>query len=149
MDAIIRIATDRDVPAIEHVVRRAYMNYISRIGKPPAPMTDDYRQHVASGNVWVLLLHDEIIGIIVLLPKADYMLLNNLAVTPEKQRSGFGRRLMLFAEVKARRCGYKEIQLYTNQLMVENIAFYKKLGYRETGRRLDAGFKRVFMKKIL
>jgi N-acetylglutamate synthase-like GNAT family acetyltransferase len=149
MDAIIRIATDRDVLTIEHVIRRAYMDYTPRIGRPPAPMNDDYRQHVAAGNVWVLLLDGEIIGVVVLLLRTDYMLLDNVAVAPEKQRHGFGRRLMLFAEVRARQCGYKEIQLYTNELMLENIAFYHKLGYREIDRRLDSGFKRVFMKKAL
>jgi len=56
---------------------------------------------------------------------------------------------MYFAEVRTRHCGLKEIQLYANELMRENIAFYKNLGYQKTDRRLDSGFKRVFMKKAL
>jgi len=112
-------------------------------------MTDDYRHHVAAGNVWLLLLDVQVVGLIVLLPKSNYMLVDNLAVAPERQGRGFGRRLMYFAEVRTRQCGLTEIQLYTNELMLENIAFYKKLGYQETDRRLDSGFKRVFMKKTL
>src|SRR5215467_208436 len=134
---------------IAHVVRSAYKDYIPRIGRPPAPMMDDYRSHVAAGNVWLLLLDDQVAGLIVLLPKSNYMLLDNVAVAPEKQGCGYGRRLMDFAELRTRQCGLKEIQLYTNELMLENIAFYNKLGYRETDRRLDSGFKRVFMKKTL
>jgi hypothetical protein len=33
--------------------------------------------------------------------------------------------------------------------MVENIAFYTRLGYCETARRTDDGFRRVFMEKQL
>jgi len=134
---------------MENVVRSAYQDYIPRIGRPPAPMTDDYRHHVATGNAWVLVLASKVVGLIVLLPKSNYMLLDNVAVAPEKQGRGFGSRLMYFAEVRTRQCALKEIQLYTNELMLENIAFYKKLGYQETDRRLDSGFKRVFMKKTL
>lgn len=112
-------------------------------------MTDDYHSHVAAGDVWLLLLDDQVVGLIVLWPKSNYMLLDNVAVAPEKQGRGLGSRLMYFAEVRTRQCGFKEIQLYTNEQMVENIAFYNKLGYRETDRRLDAGFRRVFMKKTL
>ena len=83
------------------------------------------------------------------MPKPNYMLLDNIAVATEKQRCGFGRHLMRFAEDRAKQCGYKEIQLYTNERMFENIAFYKDLGYQETDRRLDSGFKRVFMTKTL
>ena len=56
---------------------------------------------------------------------------------------------MDFAEAKAKEFGCKEIHLYTNELMHKNLALYKGLGYEETARRLDSGFRRVFMKKTL
>jgi hypothetical protein len=33
--------------------------------------------------------------------------------------------------------------------MTENLAIYAKLGYRETARRTDGGYSRVFMGKDL
>jgi len=33
--------------------------------------------------------------------------------------------------------------------MVENVAFYESLGYEETERRAERGFKRVFLRKRL
>jgi len=128
-------------------VRAAYQLYIPRIGKPPGPMTDDYHAQVASGNVWVLVADGEIVGLVVLMPKADSMLLENVAVAPGKQRLGLGRRLIEFAEARARQCGFRKIHLYTNELMHENLAWYARLGYQETTRRLDSGFQRVFMSK--
>ena len=149
VQATLRNASEQDLPAIKRIVRDAYEGYIPRIGGPPAPMTDDYQKHVTAGHVWVLLLDNQIVALMVLVPKPDYMLLDNIAVAPGKQRQGFGSRLMYFAEARARQCAYKEVQLYTNERMHENIAFYKGLGYEETARRVDSGFKRVFMKKTL
>jgi len=147
--SIIRLAAVEDVPAIKRIVVAAYEKYIPRIGKPPAPMTDDYNGQVASGNVWVLELDGELLGLVVLVSKPAYMLIDNVAVMPERQRSGLGRMLLAFAEVKARERGYLEVQLYTNEFMHENLAWYARLGYQETSRMYDSGFKRVFMKKHL
>jgi N-acetylglutamate synthase-like GNAT family acetyltransferase len=149
MQPTIRQGSDKDVPAIERIVRAAYQHYIPRIGKPPGPMTDDYPARVASGNVWVLVLDGEIVGLVVLVPEPDHMLLENVAVAPEKQRLGLGRQLIEFAEARARQCGYREIELYTNELMHENLAWYASLGYQQTSHRLDSGFKRVFMRKTI
>ena len=33
--------------------------------------------------------------------------------------------------------------------MTENLAIYARLGYRETGRRTEDGYHRVFMEKLL
>jgi N-acetylglutamate synthase-like GNAT family acetyltransferase len=145
----IRQGSDEDIRAIERIVRAAYQRYIPRIGKLPGPMTDDYHAQVASGNVWVLVLDNEIVGLVVLVPEPDRMLLENVAVVPEKQRLGLGRRLIEFAEARARQCGYREIELYTNELMHENLAWYARLGYQPTSCRLDEGFKRVFMRKTI
>ena len=65
-----------------------------------------------------------IAGIIVLLPATDYLLLDNIAVSPARQGSGLGRRLLAFAEAEALRRGYAEIRLYTHQTMVENQRLY-------------------------
>jgi ribosomal protein S18 acetylase RimI-like enzyme len=145
----IRRGSEEDIRAIECLVQAAYQHYIPRIGQPPGPMTDDYHAQVASGNVWVLVLDGEIVGLVVLVPEPDYMLVENVAVAPERQRLGFGRRLVEFAEARSRQCGYREIRLYTNELMYENLAWYRRLGYQETSRWLDSGFKRVFMSKTI
>jgi N-acetylglutamate synthase-like GNAT family acetyltransferase len=149
LQSTIRQASEQDVPAIERIVRAAYQSYIPRIGKPPGPMTDDYHVKVVSGNVWVLVLDGEIVGLVVLVRERDHMLLENVAVAPEKQRLGFGRQLIEFTEARARQCGYREIQLYTNELMHENLAWYARLGYQQTSHQLDSGFNRVFMRKTL
>jgi ribosomal protein S18 acetylase RimI-like enzyme len=145
----IRAATAADVPAVARIVEDAYRRHIPRMGKPPGPMLDDYSARISEGVVWVIEDDTSIVGILVLLPKPDHLLLDNIAVAPSRQGFGFGRRLLAFAEAEAMRQGYREIQLYTHETMTENQRLYAAIGYEETGRGTEAGYERVFMRKQL
>ena len=41
------------------------------------------------------------------------------------------------------------MRLYTNEAMTENLSFYPRHGYRETGRAVQDGFRRVFFSKTV
>lgn len=147
---MIRRAEPADRAVVEQIVRDAYSMYIERIGKPPGPMLDDYGALIADGVVSVCEGSDgTIAALIVLLPKPDHLLLDNIAVRPDRQGRGLGRQLIAFAESEARRLGHAELRLYTHQKMTENIALYARLGFVETGRGQEAGYDRVFMTKRL
>lgn len=147
---MIRHAEPQDRAAVEAIVDAAYSVYVERIGKPPGPMLDDYARLIDERAVSVIEAADgAIAGLIVLLEKPDHLLLDNIAVRPECQGQGIGRRLITLAEGAARRLGYGEVRLYTHEMMTENIALYTRLGFRETGRGRAAGYDRVFMTKWL
>ena len=146
-DPIIRAAAAGDLSAIERIVASAYGHYVARIGKQPGPMLDDYAARIRRHEAWVLVDGHEIAGLLVLIAEADHLLLDNVAVDPERQGRGVGRRLMGFAEQEARRRGYGEVRLYTHAMMHENVAMYPRLGYRETGRGEQDGYARVFFCK--
>jgi ribosomal protein S18 acetylase RimI-like enzyme len=145
----IRLAQAGDVCALEALVGRAYARYIPRIGRPPAPMGADYGALVRRGLVSVLEDEGGLVGLIVLLPRGDHLLVENVAVSPGRQGRGLGRRLMSYAEERARALALPELRLYTNERMTENIGFYRALGYEETGRGLEDGFARVYFRKTL
>src|SRR6202023_3559307 len=130
----IRAATAADVSAITQIVDQAYRHYIARMGKPPGPMLDDYAARVLEGVVWVLEEGGAIAGVIVLLPMTNYLLLDNVAVSPARQGLGLGRRLLAFAEAEVVRRGYCEIRLYTHQTMAENQRPYAPFAYKNTAR---------------
>jgi ribosomal protein S18 acetylase RimI-like enzyme len=88
-----------------------------------------------------------IAGILVLLPKPDHLLLDNIAVAPAHQGLGLGRRLLRLAEEEAVRRGYCEIRLYRHKTMTENQRLYAAIGHEETGRGIEAGYERFFMSK--
>ena len=147
---MIRLAGPDDRHTVEEIVTAAYVHYVERIGKPPAPMLDDYGTLIGAAAVHVLEEEDRTIAaLIVLLPQPDHLLLDNIAVRPNRQGRGLGRQLIAFAEDEARRLGHGELRLYTHVKMVENIALYTRHGFAETGRGEEHGYARVFMAKRL
>jgi ribosomal protein S18 acetylase RimI-like enzyme len=147
--ATIRPARIQEAGAVTKLVRGAYAKYVGRIGREPAPMLVNYEAAILAGEAWALVEGDEISGVLVIRPENDHLFVETVAVRPDRQGSGLGRRLMAFAEEAARGRGLHEIRLYTNEKMKENLPFYRSLGFEETGRRLDEGYRRVFMKKRL
>lgn len=143
---LLRHARDEDVPLLRDLAARAYRPYVGRIGRRPAPMQDDYAQKVSAGSVFVA---DDggVVGLIVLIDAPNHLLVENVAVAPERQGSGIGRALMDLAEAHARERGLGELRLYTNAAMSENIRLYHHLGYTEVDRRGEDGFERVFFSK--
>ncbi|MDB5624368.1 MAG: family N-acetyltransferase [Tardiphaga sp.] len=146
---MIRLATRADVAAVTNLVNDAYAIYIARNGKVPGPMRDDYHALIRDRRVNVLEDDSAILGVLVMIPETDAMLLDNIAVAPGAQRRGVGKTLMRFAEDQARAASLKAIRLYTQDIMTENIALYRRLGYVETHRGEAIGLMRVYMKKIL
>ncbi len=146
---MIRPATTADLTAIEALVEAAYSPYIPRMGQKPGPMLDNYAAHIGNGHTHVLEIADDIAGVIVLVPKADSMLLDNVAVSPAHRGQGHGATLLRFAEATARAACLPSITLYTHVTMTENIALYQRIGYVETHRATEAGLHRVYMSKTL
>src|SRR5690349_8794181 len=128
---MIRPSRTEDVDAISRLVRDAYGHYVTRLGKPPGPMLDDYARRVADGQAWVLESGGTLTGLVVLEETGDgALLLDNVAVAPGAQGKGFGRVLIAFAEAEAGRRGHGEVRLYTNVMMTENLALYGRLRFR-------------------
>jgi ribosomal protein S18 acetylase RimI-like enzyme len=149
MGVTTRLARTDDLGAVRELAAAAYEIYVERIGRPPAPMTADYAEAIRSGTLWVAEDASRIVGLLVLEPKPDHLLLDNVAVHPDAQGRGIGRRLLQLAEQLARAEGYAEIRLYTNEAMTENIAYYPRHGYVETHRAVVDGFRRVYFRKLL
>ncbi len=143
----IRQATAADLPSVRAVVAAAYARYAGRMDRPPAPVLSDYRAAVESGQVWVL--GHPVVGVVVLITEHDSLLVENVAVHPAAQGLGLGRLMLEFAEQVAAGRGLRRLTLYTNEVMTENLAIYARLGYRETGRSVESGYRRVFMDKPL
>lgn len=150
--SILRAQT-ADVAHIRRMVNTAYEKYVSRIGRPPAPMTADYGALVTTHDVFVLAADEggDIVGSIVL--QADQetkiMHVNNVVVDPVAQGKGYGRVLFDCAENWARMKECNQLALFTNVRMVENLALYTKIGYKETERKTEDGFERVYFRKSL
>ena len=146
----IRLALAEDLTAVQSLVNAAYAPYIPRLGRAPGPMTDDYATAIANGLVHLIETDGMLAGLVVLIAEPDALLLDNIAVAPAAQGQKIGRRLMEFTEETAKQRGLPCLRLYTNELMTENIAWYTRLGFRETHRGgTEPGLRRVYMSRQL
>ena len=146
---MIRIGTKTDLPTVRQCALDAYSIYVKRMGRKPAPMVADFDTIQTRGDLYVVEAEGVIVGFIVFYPKDGAMHLENVAVSPSAHGSGYGVRLIEFAESAARDQGFKNMELYTNEKMTENISYYLQLGYVEVARRNEDGFNRVYFRKEL
>jgi len=147
-DFHIRLAEAEDEISVRECAERAYERYVAAMGKKPAPMVADFASMIASGVVHVAVERDaEVLGFIVFYHEGEHVLLENVAVRPDAEGQGIGKRLIAFCEAEAKRSNATSIKLYTNEKMTENLSIYPHLGYRETERKTEDGFNRVFFEK--
>ncbi len=134
---------------MRQLARLAYSTYVDRIGREPAPMTSDYEQIASSGTAILVWRESRVDGMLVFSLEADGLLVENIAVSPQAQGSGLGSALLAQAERLAVKRGKQWVRLYTNEAMVENLAFYPRRGYVETHRGTVDGYARVYFAKQL
>lgn len=149
IDATIRLASLVDLEQIETCAQHAYAKYVARIGKKPAPMVADFASLIGEQCVHVAICTSTVAGYVVFYPVNKSMHLENVAVKPEFAGLGIGGQLIRYVESVATQQRLVAVELYTNEGMTENLSMYPALGYLETARKRQAGFNRVFYRKLL
>ncbi|MGJ3264477.1 MAG: GNAT family N-acetyltransferase [Salinarimonas sp.] len=146
----MRPARSHEGEAVRTLVRAAFAIHVPTLGREPGPMGHDWPACVAAGEVSVL---DDASGALAavarLVPEAEALLVETIAVRPDLRGTGLGRMLLAFAEDDARRHGLARLRLYTNALMTDNIALYARHGYRATHEAGEPPMRRVWMEKAL
>lgn len=132
-DIAIRRAARQDAPAFATSIESAYSIYASHITDLPA-VSDGIAADIENHLVWVAETGSTIAGGAVLILKDGFALLANIAVDPQWSGKGIGRRLMEKVEAECRKRDICEIRLSTHVKIPENIRFYERLGWRESGR---------------
>ena len=112
-------------------------------------MLADYRVAVREHEVWVLEADHAVVGVLELAVRGDHLWIENVAIHPDWQGRGLGRRLLDHAEAVARGHRLPEIGLLTNERYVRNIAIYLGRGYRETHREPHLGTDLVYFRKAV
>lgn len=149
-DPTLRRATAEDAEAIRAVVTAAYEGYTPLLGRLPTPMLADYDEAIREHDTWVLAdPTGEVIGTIELIPQPDHLWIQNVAIRPDHQGQGLGRRLLAHAEDEARTRGLPAMGLLTNERYTANIAMYQRYGYVETHRTHYQGTDLVHFRKTL
>jgi ribosomal protein S18 acetylase RimI-like enzyme len=147
--ALIRSATADDAIRTVAIARAAYNKYVPRMGRKPAPMGTGFAAEIAANHVVVIEVAGIVSGYLVAWAETDAYFIDDVAVDPECQGIGLGRRLIEHATIQANRLRLPALRLYTNALMIENLAMYARIGFVETHRVTEKGFDRVYMRRSL
>lgn len=126
----IRFARPADAAAIRNLTHAAYSKWIPVIGREPLPMTFNYDALVHTHRFDLLFVGDRFAALIETVDEGDHWLIENLAVHPDFQGRGLGKRMLTQAEAQAAEANIVEMRLYTNKLFTENIRFYQARGYQ-------------------
>lgn len=149
MDALrLRRATASDAAAVRELTRAAYAKWVKLIGREPMPMTADYDRAVHAHQIDLYEEADEVVALIELVPGPHWLLIENIAVRPDRHGQGLGDRLLRHAEETTRSLLLPEMRLYTNAAFTTNIAFYSGRGFTVFLREpIPAGGELVHMTK--
>jgi GNAT superfamily N-acetyltransferase len=127
---MIRAAEERDAAAVTSCVAEAYAPFRA-LDLPP--VTEGIAEDIRDHHVWVAV-HDGAIAGGVVLVMADTVHIANLAVLPARGGLGIGRALIEQATDAAWAAGHDHVTLATHAGMTGTQAFYRRLGWQETGR---------------
>lgn len=120
-------AGDRE--AVEALQRAAYAPNKVLLGVEPLPLLADYANVLARYEVWLAGDKGNLLGVLILEPGADDLLVWSVATHPDEQRTGLGRALLMAAEERARALGLCVLRLYTGATLDHLIAWYGRHGY--------------------
>ena len=134
----IRLAVSDEATLARSIVREAFLDlYRDRDHPVPRPTTVDFAPLIEAGQVWMIEAATEsgpeAVGVLLLEENPGYLRLDIVAILPAHQHRGHGRAALAFAEAHAAALGLPELRFYTNTTIERNVAFYRRLGYIETG----------------
>lgn len=115
-----------------------------------APLTqtlDQLEADIAGGDGWVARRHGRLVGVLNCREADGVLLIGRIAIAPDMQGEGIGRRLLAAAEAAS---AAAEAELFTGSLSEANLRLYGDCGYVET-ERIDQGdgTAQVFLRKPL
>ncbi|MBE8724000.1 GNAT family N-acetyltransferase [Flavobacterium hungaricum] len=134
-----------DIPALVILINSAYRGETSKKGwTTEAHLLEGKRTNEEElteifsdpKNTFLKFTENEkIIGSVLLSEKENQLYLGMLTVSPELQNGGIGKKLLAAAENHAKSLGLSSIIMTVISVREELVAWYKRHGYADTGKR--------------
>lgn len=128
----IRRLTPEDDAAAEALLRRAFADYVRRLGRAPRGDLDRAAEARAKGGFAMGLEEEgELAAVATLHPEAapGVWLLSHLGVDPDRQGEALGDRLLDAAEAELAAAGAERLQLVTAAFRDDLVGFYARRGF--------------------
>lgn len=144
-----------DWTALLDLINAAFA-YMDGVIDPPSSaksLTSESLKTKASRELCLVALRDgRLAGCVFADRRDDCLYIGKLAISPDSQGKGIGRRLIHDVEAIARTQGLVALELQTRIELTGNQTVFKRLGFHETARTAHAGFSRptsITMRKLL
>lgn len=135
-----------DWPGLLALIRQSFAFMDGRIDPPSSAvaLTVDALQHKTANEIClVALLDNQLAGCVFCRPEADCLYIGKLAVRPDLQGKGIGRKLLAAAEAAALARNLHALRLETRVELVENHATFAAWGFVKTAENAHPGFTRT------
>lgn len=132
---IAELSTPADAEAFRTLNEAWIERYFTLEDEDRAILGDPVGRVVAPGGaVFVARLGDEVVGCIGIMPVGDGVFeLVKMAVAPEHQGHGTGRKLIMAALDRARALGAHRVALESNSGLASAVHLYEAFGFRHLG----------------
>src|SRR3989339_614955 len=101
------------------------------------PSQDSIQSYIDKANFYIAKSEDKIIGIVVYIVNSSEVEIVNIAVYPEYQTMGVGKKLIDSVIDHTKKNDLKFLEVKTGNSSIGQIAFYQKAGFRITGVERD------------
>lgn len=128
----VRAAREGDTDAVVSIVNKAYLVeafFVAGDRTHPA----EVRDLIAAGHCYVADDGERVVGCVEVATEKGRGYFGMLAVSPDIQGRGLGRRLIAFAEETARQAGCTVMDIKVVSVRGDLVKFYESLGYTTTG----------------
>lgn len=142
---MITKATLDDIAVLEKLINSAYRGETSKKGwateahllKGKRITLDQLEEILKDKNNTILKYteNSQIIGSVLLTDKVNKLYLGMLAISPELQNKGIGKKILHEAEVHAKSLGLSKIVMTVITIREKLIEWYNRHGYVDTGAR--------------
>ncbi|WP_310557172.1 GNAT family N-acetyltransferase [Flavobacterium sp.] len=142
---MISKANLEDISGLNSLINSAYRGETSKIGwTTEANILEGIRTsekelleiiQEPNTSIFKFVENQKTIGCVLLVKKENKLYLGMLTVSPELQNSGIGKKLLKFAEDYAFELSLSKIVMTVISVREELIAWYKRHGYLDTGKR--------------
>lgn len=150
-EIVIAPISDADAGEVLTVQRAAFVSEAAIYGSvdmPPLTQTlSELEAELRSESGFTARIGGRLVGAIRYVEDGDLLLIGRIAIAPDMQGEGIGRRLLDAAE---RASDAEFAELFTGSLSEANIRLYTSCGYEEHERVPDGdGTEQVFLRKRL
>jgi GNAT superfamily N-acetyltransferase len=124
-------ATPDQLAAVDTLMRQAFTPYVRALGREIAPGSYDwYGEAIAKGDIFIARDGGELVGAIATKRGAKDLSLEQIGVSPARQKQGIASWMIGQIEPIARGRGCRTMSLNTAEMMEDRVRLYSRHGFR-------------------